>query len=277
MGDVYTWVEPDGAETRLPVYDPKRGRAMPPIEFAEEVVPERPGARLRSIRHGVKVIDLTTAIKGDAEAAVRADLRAWLRRLDPVRGEGALRVNTVAGDSREIGVRYAGGLELEETDPLWNVAVLTFRALEPYWRDAADTVTTFARGAGSAFLPGPPFALTASGVWAEPSLVNSGDVDAWPVWTITGPATSVALVNTTTGARLDLATTLSGDETVTIDTRPGAKTVRRADGTNLYPDLGVDSSLWPLARGTNALEISLAGADDASAVSLAYRARYLGP
>lgn len=276
MGDVYTFVEPDGVETVLPVFDPKVGRGMPPIELVEQAVPGQAGARLRDVRHGVRILDLTTAVRGPGDAQVRADLRAWLRRVDPVRGEGIIRCDTVAGDSREIGVRYAGGLELEETDPTWHVQVVTFHALEPYWRDAADTAATFTRGENLEFFPILPLELAPGSVWAAPSIDNVGDVDSWPTWTITGPATSLALVNATTGERLDLSTTLAVGDTVTIDTRPGVKTIRDGDGVNLYPDLGVGSSLWPLTRGSNTVEITLEGASDASSVGLAYRARYLG-
>jgi hypothetical protein len=278
MGDAYSWVEPNGTATPLPVFDPKHGRHMPAIAFATDPVPLGSGSRLRSVRHMERRFDVVTAWRTGTAAEVRRDLRAWTRRLDPTRGDGILRCVTVAGDTREIACRYVGGIEsFDEIDPLWNVASLEFIAADPYWRDAADTTASFASGEGlQSFLPGPPFTLSGSGTWAVPTIDNVGDVEAWPVWVVTGPASSATFENLTNGKSFTLDYLIAEGETVTIDTRPGAKTVRNAAGTNLYGDLSSASVLFPLTRGINDLEVTIVGAGDGSAVSIAYRLRYLG-
>jgi hypothetical protein len=278
MGDAYSWVEPDGTVTTLPVFDPKHGRHMPPIDFASDPVPLGAGSRLRSVRHSERRFDVVTAWRIGSASDVRTDLRAWTRRLDPTRGEGILRCATVAGDTREIACRYIGGIDtFDEIDPRWNVATLEFVATDPYWRDAADTTASFTTGQGlPKFLPGPPFTLSNSGTWAVPAIDNVGDVEAWPVWVVTGPASSVTFDNLATGQSFTLDYVLADGQTVTIDTRPGAKTVRSSDGVNRYANLSASSVLFSLARGTNNLEVTIEGAAESSAVSLAYRLRYLG-
>lgn len=278
MGDRYLWISPDGTELDLPTHDPKDGTGMVPVALSDRETIGGAGSVLENVRHASRTVDLAVTFRdhfGGADS-VRTALRTAARALDPIRGDGTLRRIRPSGSARELVCRYSGGLELEETDPAWQRAVLTFRAHDPYWRDAADTVATYTTGDGlPTFLPGPPFTLSGGTVWATPTLDNAGDAPAWPVLTIVGPAEGLELRNLTTGDELALTSVLADGETITIDTRPGAKTVRDGAGANLYGDLTAGSRLFALDPGDNALELALVGASDDSSVSVAYRARYL--
>ncbi|MEV6777003.1 hypothetical protein [Streptomyces syringium] len=118
----------------------------------------------------------------------------------------------------------------------------------------------------------------------------TSDVDAWPVWRITGPlgqqdagqpVIPLRLANRTTGRHLTLAYGIPAGSTVVIDTRPGIKAVYRenTDGTrgeNLWPYLVGPVSLWQLAPGENVLALTAAGAAETSSVALTYQPRHLG-
>ncbi len=280
MGDRYVWLDAADREHDLPVVDPKEGAGMPPIELASELVPEQAGARFRHARHDVRVVDLTLAPRsfaGDPDE-VRTKLRSLYRALDPVRGAGRIRRIRPSGESRDLVCYYSGGLELEERDPAWQVAVATFRAFDPYWRDSSDALVTF--GDANAFFPVLPLEVSSEETLGATTVTNDGDVDTWPVWEVVGPGDNLRLINDTTGKVLELTAAggvaLAAGETITIDTRPGAKTVRLGDGTNLYPKLTTASSLWPLIRGTQAMTIELQNVATESRVNLTYRRRYLG-
>jgi hypothetical protein len=110
-------------------------------------------------------------------------------------------------------------------------------------------------------------------------VTNAGDVEAWPVWTITGPGSGIVLRNLTTGQSMDFGVgALAAGNTVVVDTRPGAKTAVANGSINVFPFLSAASVLWSLQRGANAVRLEMSGAiAGASGLSLAYRPRYLSP
>jgi hypothetical protein len=279
-GEVTQWIDADGTATALEVEWNATGRGMPPASFEEDRVPERAGSRLRAVRHGTREMTLPLWITGSSESDLWATLRALALTMDPTRGDGKLRVTSIVGDQREVTCRYAAGLELNErlgdtAGPLLQRAQVVFRVHDPYWYAVSDTTQSFTVGTPATFFPFFPLRLSSSEVYATGSITNAGDVETWPVWTITGPGSAIVLRNQTTGKSLSLSTTLGAGESVVIDTREGVKTVTHSSGANLFSSLSSTSSLWPLARGVNALQIEMSAATSASLVTLAYRPRYL--
>lgn len=157
---------------------------------------------------------------------------------------------------------------------------LIFRAADPYWRDADETVQTveiadraFLSVAGSAWLP---WQLVSGDALGAFQVTNDGDRDSWPTWAIHGPGEHPRIVNETTGERIDLGVVLDAGDVVEIDTRPGAKTVVGPDGETLWPAMADDSTLWPLRRGGQRVVLELDNAEaGVSNVRLAYRRQWL--
>ncbi|HLH22439.1 MAG TPA: hypothetical protein VK066_07935 [Chloroflexota bacterium] len=287
--EVVSWVAPDGVETVLsgqPQFEllwGRQGAFMPPIAFAEEPVPLQPGARLRQVQVGVREVDLPLLLRGADATALRALYRTLLHTFDPQRGDGKLRVQGPDGGVRELTCRYHSGLEGAEVldkdagGTSWRKVVLVLRAWDPYWYATAPTRVDFAVGsAATPFFPFFPLRLSASTVLGDAAVSNPGDVEAWPIWTITGPGSNLVLTNVTTGAALTLVTTLGASDVVTIDTRPGQKTVSGADGSNLFGTLNAASHFWALPRGSSSVRVELSGATGGSLVTLVYYPRYLG-
>lgn len=278
--EVVEWLDVDGEASTLSVEWDADGRFMPPMRRVEEQVPLQAGARLRSVRHAGRDVMLMLWIDAASETALRTEIRELLFKLDATRGDGRLRVTAPGGDQRELTCRYVAGLEMPEVEGQWSgpelqLARAVFRATDPYWYDVSTVSATYTTGTPATFFPFFPLRLSASEVFADATLDNSGDVETWPTWTIVGPASSIVLRNLTTGKVLSLSTTLTAGESVSIDTRPGVKTVLRQDGTNLFSSLSATSSLWPLQRGTNAIRAEMSGATAASSVTVNYRRRYL--
>lgn len=280
-GDELTvWIDPEGSMLPLAVEWRASGRFAPPHEREEDTVPGQPGARLRAVRHGPRDFSLALWITGTDEADLRTQMRSLTYRMDGVRGDGKIRVTAPGGDQREITCRVTGGLEMSEvlgesSGPTVQRAVATFRAVDPYWADTADVVQDFTSAAAPSFFPMFPLRLASSEVFVDSTIANDGDVAAWPVWHVYGPGSALVLRNLSTGERLELTATLSTGEFVTVDTRPGAKTITKNDGTNLFPQLSTMSALWALQRGPTLLRVEMTGTTSASSLRLTYRTRYL--
>jgi phage-related protein len=281
------WISPGGTATELHVQPGVSGRFAPPVVIQEDEVPGIPGSRFREARHGPREFPLPIFYEAVDEATKRLGLRTLIREMDPVAGTGKLRVYSPVGDQREINCRVVAGLGLDEgTDsayPGWQKAVAMFRAFDPYWYDTSDTIETFTSGAAASFFPIFPIRLSSSEVFIDATVNNTGDLETWPVWEITGPGSDIRMLDLNTGAVTDLTSgagtvTVGSGEVVTLDTRPGAKTVTLSDGTNLWPYLSTDSTLWPLAVGPNSVRVEMGGAvTGESSVRLTYRPRYLTP
>lgn len=283
------WIDASGASTALrkgtdtATQPGITGRFAPPPLFTVERVPLQPGQRFRGIVHGPLTVQVPIALYGPTATAFRASLRTWAHRLDPVRGDGRLRVTGPAGDQRDLVCRYAGGLDAiaedDHSDLGHNVsAVLQFAAEQPYWQDASATVQSWSLLSSLAtFFPLFPLRLSGSEVFADATVDNSAsDVVAWPVWTITGPGSNPILRNLTTGMVLSLPVTLLAGESVVIDTRPSIKTVTKQDGTSLFGSLVFPPQLWSLAPSLNSVRIEMTGAvAGVSAVTLSYARQYL--
>lgn len=279
----WEWVPPAGDPVTLPVRDPVSGRGHPPVQLATDQIVGQPGATVRHVRHAVRVLDLPVLLAADDRLAFRDLLHAYAQALDPTRGEGRLRVTEPGRAARELRCRYTGGLELNENDPEWQLAVLTFRGHDPLWQDAAATVRTIgvddvAFLSPDAATPWYPVQVIAADALGNFEVDNDSDTAVWPVWVVQGPGAGLlSLANDTSGQVIELAdVALQAGEQIVIDTRPGAKTAVGPDGTSLWPDLSDASELWPLERGPQRVTVLLEGAAPGeSSVRLEYRRRWL--
>lgn len=281
------FVAPDGTETDFETLPGvlrfgSTGLHMPTFDFTDDDVPGQDGSRTRQVRTRPREVVLgPLVIAQPDEAALRVWLRALARRLNPKRGEGTLRVTTVDGVTRTLQCRYTGGFEGDQangntSDNVWIVA-LAFRMTDPYFRDLSPTTRSFSISAPTQWFPIFPLRLSGDTVMGTITVDNDGDDDAYPIWTVHGPATALTLTNLTTGETLSLPYTLGSTDVLQIDTRPFIKTLTLADGTSLYGGLDQPSSLWSLPAGVSELSVELPGADVTSYVSLSYQRRWLTP
>jgi len=108
------------------------------------------------------------------------------------------------------------------------------------------------------------------------TITNTGDVEAWPVWTITGPMTQLRAWNVTLGTRFALTYNLAAEQTITITTdRP---TVRGPGDANLSKHIDwfnpAGTELWPLADGANVVGLEVDGAGATTGVRMAFTPRF---
>lgn len=129
-----------------------------------------------------------------------------------------------------------------------------------YSDDEIDAVFTLGAGAAGGFV----LPITLPLVLAQPALAsqmqtltNRGNSDTFPTITFTGPVTGPRIDNITTGEWMDFpGLVLAAGQTVTIDTRPVARTVARENGGNAFGLMAPGSTFFTLAPGDNVLRFT---------------------
>ncbi|MFF2852693.1 phage tail family protein [Streptomyces sp. NPDC058001] len=289
-----SFTDPAGAVTMLSDWENgwllqpgAKGLDMPEYAVTKDESPGIDGYAVRDIRAEGKSIVLPLAFwANDSRAAYLARRRAFIRSLNPKRGVGTLTLTQPDGDVRTIGAYYVDGMEgdesLDAAGERWCINAITFGVPSPYWI-GAEVTHNWKAGSDAEFYPVLPLVVGDSQVLGEVVVTNPGDDVAYPVWTIKGPATSATLTNTrtdpvsgeTTVQKLRVARTITGTDTIVIDTRERRQTALLNGGTNLWPNLSTDSTMWPLEEGDNRLNLVVDGSTSLTTVSMSYQPRYL--
>ena len=191
-------------------------------------------------------------------------------------GEGTLTVVEGTWAGRRLRCVYEAGLdEWAEMNRRVNQGVLLFRAAWPYWEDSNEfTVDTDQDDTLHTWFPFLPLVFGASDAFSLFTVDNTGDVDAWPVITVYGPGEDVSVTNVTTGASWTVTGPLLPGSVLEVDHRPGHKTVR-LDGVNAFDQLTETSSLWPLRRGVNQVEVGTIDTDVDTLITFTWRRNWL--
>lgn len=164
-----------------------------------------------------------------SEAWRNLDVAFW-RTLQPGR-YGIWRVTT-SGGTREIRCRAAdnSGISYEQDPHLagWASYGIALVADDPFWYTPDPITRIWEQADGEQFYgggpvtnPAPkaaPFSISKGSTLANAVLENPGDIDAWPVWKVTGPASAITLG--VGGRNVTYAAALGAGETLVIDTDP---------------------------------------------------------
>jgi hypothetical protein len=182
-------------------------------------------------------------------------------------------------------VYCTSGPEQTDTDSTrdgyqWSTSYgLTFEsALDPMFQDVDPTgpLVFAAPPVSGGVPPMPPVLLAPSSTLGSTTVTNTGNGDAYPIWTITGPGTPT-LTNVTTGREFSLDVALSSGEVITVDTRPAQQSAVDQDGHDRWSDLVKTSprDLWTLVPGPNLLNLQLDSAGAGSSIQMVYHRRWL--
>jgi hypothetical protein len=197
-------------------------------------------------------------------------------------GPGWLEIARPDGGRRRVRVVYQEGFEgqgKQGTGIISDTAILTLYAPDPYWVDPVPISERREHaGTGRDFFD--PYPAVSSGqVLGTTTLTNPGSVEAWPTWTITGPASGATMTNLDTGESFSVDPTAVGHglllagEQVTVTTDPPR--VRYQDGSIWTGALNWPSAvLWSLRKGVNHVSFQVDGVGDGSAVEVSFNARY---
>ena len=284
-GELMSWFDASGTEWPLNgdaylfLDNPGRKgfKGLPPFVSSVLNVPLTSGDNVRFVLAQARPLEVHLLIKGSNATdyeMVRTNLQ---NAMNPILGDGHFRCQRQDGTTqRDIFCRYESGFQGEET---WGVSssvheelLLAFKAHDPYFYDTIAIARTFTAGAVTNLFPITPLLLTGSTITGGFSVFNSGDVEAFPIFAISGPGTNPVLTNVTTGKAITTTITLTAGQILTIDTL--AKTVKREDGSNQFSTLSFSSVLWTLVQGQNALTLAMGGAGAGSQINVSYKQRW---
>lgn len=263
--EVVRWYPPgDGLGVLLDAEWNALGRLAPPPKIARASRPFGSGSVVTAVTYGERVLTQSLYVLAD-EASLPDAIRDIAYALDPQRGVGTLSVTRPDSTARHLYCRVLGGLEGRELlgDDAgfeWQRFEVQFLAVDPFWYSTIETSQTVASGTGAAS--------------ADDEVTTTSDVQegTWPILEVDGPATAAYF----TLGSLSFAVTslaLSSGQTLTVDTRPGEKTVTKTGDVNMWPH--ATGHMWPLAIGTNTVHVEVVGAGSATRVRCRYRHRYL--
>lgn len=245
----------------------------------------RGGARVRHIQPGTRSIVWPIYVYGDTHTEFIACWRAVVGAFTQTSrlGAGQLEIARPDGSARVIDAYYESGADVSGKQGYGITSdffVLSLFCEDPYWRDAVPQQVHREFAEGVDFLSPYP-SVSSSQVLGDTVLVNPGDVDAWPSWVMTGPASILTATRADTGDSFTLDpaadTVEHGDleagEYVTVETDPPR--VRYMDGSNWVAALDWPGAvLWSLPPGETAVTFELGGATSGSAVDMSFYPRY---
>lgn len=277
------WIAPDGTEVHLTSdselhftldgWSNVVGAA--PVSIVADPHP-RGGTRVRHIQPEPRTMILPVRVRADTHMELVGGWRALARPIVATRrlGPGRLRILRPDGSAREIEAYYQAGFEGEPGQGwLYDTAVLSLYCPDPFWRDVKTLSTPYSYAGTPASYLNPYLTVSPSSVLGVTTATNPGDVEAWPTWTIVGPATAVVATNRTTGESFTLTGTLAAGQSATITTDPPA--VRGPGDVNWTGNLSWPGAvLWGLQPGVNDVEFAVAGAAAGTSITLSYVPRY---
>jgi hypothetical protein len=312
--EIISWITPNGQEYEMTGQDDirvqfyRKGAYMPPFSIKRIEVPPPPvntSGGLCTVANDVKVSDTTIVtelstdprpiemellFRGTDAIDLRNNVRTWMKRFNPLAGEGRIQVVGPDGSKRFLKCRYTRGFEGEEVKGrkgdtfLYMIGI--WESSDSYWYNANGYDQTFILSPNTAAsLPIIlPFQLYSDTLIAGLTIANNGDVDAFPIWEIGGPGDNLQIVNHSLPGDIAFNAigfpsggySIANGEVVTIDTSPGRKTViRQSDAVSLYENLTNGSYFFPLVPGDNLIQVQLSNATASSYVRLTFNERYL--
>ncbi|MFF3453243.1 phage tail domain-containing protein [Streptomyces sp. NPDC002730] len=266
------------------------GLDMPPFGLFSDDAPNLDGSIFRSSRAAAREVMIPVYLHGIDRSTVNGLKRKLFQALNPKRGYCVLRFTEGDNETRMLNAYYKGGMEgAESTDTAgftWAKYGLNFTAMDPWWYPDRSQTARWDFGTGSpllstttAFFP----MNISSGVMGGPGeallIRNPGDIEAWPVWELHGPIKSFTLTSPT-GQMVKASPPAGGADLVppgrvlTIDTRPGKKTVMDDQGLNYWDKLDTAPQFWPVEPGDTNASVSVVTGAGMAAVVLNFRPRF---
>lgn len=233
------------------------------------------GGVWRHTKRQARDVDLPITVFGSSRSDVETKLRRLGKILQDAQGAPKLRATYSGGSSLFLEVHYVGGGETvydnDQAGLTWATWGLLLRAPNPFWRSGVEqTFSIGSGGTGRGLLPQlSKLKVSSSSQLGTVTVINAGDVAAYPVWKITGPVKELVVSNGSQS--FGFAQIFSG-EVLTVNTETGA--VTDADGVNSYSRLSPAPKLFLLPPGTTSLTVTGKDVDLNFNVQLIYSPRY---
>lgn len=211
-----------------------------------------------------------------SSAEFQAADRALWKSLHPGR-HGTWSVSTAGSGTRYLSCRFVDdGQHAFTADPAkrgWASYGVSLIADNPFW-EGLPVVRVWAQSDRLDFFGGgtaPSFNISSGSQLATATMTNEGDLEAWPVWTVFGPCTSVTVG--VDGRTVQWNVALTADDILVIDTDPTVQCAWR-NGVDVTAQLG-SADFAPIPAGEDrqlSLTMAGAGAVEAKITPRFYRA-----
>lgn len=119
-----------------------------------------------------------------------------------------------------------------------------------------------------------PLTFESSGSTGQVTIYNNGNIESYPILTITGLMTNPLIRNATTGETFQLTYTSTVNDTIVIDM--AARTVTLNENTNLLGNVVDGSDWWTLTPGANMVALSTSSTADTGTLGLSWRDAFSG-
>lgn len=204
-------------------------------------------------------------------------VRAFYHRRNELPAPGTLIIQRPNGSQRQITVYTTSGLDTPDVGKN-NMMVYTFtlQTPDPYWSDLTPNNLIFSLNNAAGILPVLPISLGGGTILGTATVNNPGNALAYPTWQITGPG-QPTIQNLTSGRQWSLNTPIPAGHIVNVVTKPGQQMAYDVTaGVSVWDQLVFSSlrDLWPFLSGNNIINIAMAGATPATAVSLTWTNRW---
>ncbi len=234
------------------------------------------GGVWRNTKRGVRDIDLPIVIMGTDRQDLETKLRRLSNLLQDLNGPTTIRATYTDGTAYELKAHYVGGGDVEygaESNQKMARWAISMQAPQPYWESVNPLNYTLQMLAGRGLLKGTSsltqLRLSGQYGFGDVTLTNPGDVSAYPVWTITGPANSVSI--TANGIGFTYNEVIPAGDQIVIDTFNG--TVTDQNGLNKYGNLAAAPKLFAIKPGTQTVTIAAPGADATTIIAGNFKPR----
>ncbi len=234
------------------------------------------GGTWRFSKRGVREMDIPVVVFGDSRDTVETNLRRLSNLLHDRNGGTTLRASYDTGEVWELpDGHYVAGAESVRGDDgglHWCRWVLTMQFATPFWiRQQAQSMSLGAGVTGRSLIPDlAEMRISSSQAIGALSVENTGDVEAYPVWSFRGPMDSV-IVTAADGSMFSYDVAIPLGTTVTVDTKAG--TVKNQSGTNLYANLGASPKLFPFPAGTSGVSVVAVNVTSNTLITVYYQPR----
>jgi hypothetical protein len=251
-----TWEGPDGsfwdltdpAGGVLLVREGVEGLHFPQITRQGTRSRAFPGRRLRGWQAREREVFWRVYVWADGTEAWLDRVEAFFSTIHPT-DEGTWTVK--AGNRRPRSLQLTGVFDdsfVYDRDPTkygWHIYPVTLEASMPYWQGERVRRGPWSNPNPVPFFPeggAPPFHISKSSSFGDASVSNEGDVDAFGVWWVQGPLSSIELGIGDTLIRVPF--TVADGEMLRIDCDPRRPTGQRGP-VPLNPETGdVDTDLF---------------------------------
>lgn len=210
---------------------------------------------------------LTVALSAsNGRRAAEDTLRSYLYSIR--RADGTLRFTPRGASERELKVRLEGLQISSQEGPLQTFQIALVAGDARVMDSASQSANSTNLSGGGAtkwlFPFSFPFTFGAATGGGQAVVTNSGNIDAYPIFTITGACTAPLIFNTASGLEISLPNLVLGDaDTCVIDTYNQTITVNGSEGIQ-YLDVSA-STFFTLAAASSTTLRLFANSFDAGA------------